>query len=236
MQMVSSARDLLSLDQEALTAFYKRRQKAAKQLLHESLHYLPAEVIYRPNMHWDSFIWINVGSQDVAPNSPVLKGGFLIGLVESVEPSRSRVRLITDASLAVSVRVARKGEYLAKGELKGALSTEWRGRSYDLLGVGFNYDFPDEEGDARDFQSGMEHSQLQLKRTLSLIEVGDLLVTTGMDGLFPKDIPVATVTARKTPKEGETSVDIEARLCAGSLNYIEDVIVLPPLANQEETI
>ena len=68
-----------------------------------------------------------------------------------------------------------------------------------------------------------------------LIEVGDLLITTGMDGVFPKDIPVAHVTKIAPLKEGSPSFEIEAQLCVGHLNNLLDVTVLPSLIDQEES-
>ncbi|MBS0627702.1 MAG: hypothetical protein JSS09_05780, partial [Verrucomicrobia bacterium] len=44
--------------------------------------------------------------------------------------------------------------YLAKGELFGSSLPLWRSRGQTLQGVGFNYDFPDEEGPARDLRTG----------------------------------------------------------------------------------
>ncbi|MCB1110164.1 MAG: hypothetical protein KDK64_04230, partial [Chlamydiia bacterium] len=225
---------VLSFDEKDAVGFYQRRRKAAEILLEKTLYSVPAEVIYRSPTNWDATLWISVGEKEIMPNSPVLKGGNLIGLVEYVGTHKSRVRLLTDSSLVPSVRVARKGEYLAKGELQGSASTSWRGRSEILKGVGFNYDFPDEEGPARELRSGRQLDQLTQKENVSLIDVGDLLVTTGMDGVFPKDIPVATVTSIELLKEGETSIEIQARLCAGNLNHLQEVAVLPPVIPKED--
>ncbi len=43
--------------------------------------------------------------------------------------------------------------YLAKGELHGTSRPLWRSRSQVLRGIGFNYDFADSEGPARDLRS-----------------------------------------------------------------------------------
>ena len=44
--------------------------------------------------------------------------------------------------------------YLAKGELYGSSKPLWRTQRHQLKGTGFNYDFADGEGPARDLQTG----------------------------------------------------------------------------------
>ncbi|MGE0199051.1 MAG: rod shape-determining protein MreC [Simkaniaceae bacterium] len=265
--------------------FYKRRRDAAETLLNLELLSLHAQVIYRSPSTWNSTLWIDVGEKDnealgkaiVRVNSLILKGHHLIGIIEHVGVSKSRVRLLTDSSLIPSVRVARGGSenrelldlihllqqqlslrdegretaialaklkerleknsderYLAKGELFGSSSPIWRACSSILKGVGFNYDFSDEEGPALELRSGKPLEDLSQKESLPLIKIGDLLVTTGMDGVFPADIPVALVSSIAPLKEGAVAFDIEAKLCAGNLNQLRDVIVLPPLSILEE--
>ena len=212
----------------------------------------------------------------VAVGSPVLKGAYLIGMVEYVGMYKSRVRLLTDSFLIPSVRVARGGEgnreltalvkqvlhqvtlreepretfiilgellerlegkcperYLAKGELMGSSSPLWRGRSETLKGIGFNYDFGDEEGPPLELRSGKPLDHLSKEEYTTLIKVGDLLVTTGMDGVFPKDIPVAHVTKIAPLKEGSPSFEIEAKLCVGNLDGLLEVSILPSLVVYE---
>ncbi|MCB1072947.1 MAG: rod shape-determining protein MreC [Chlamydiia bacterium] len=282
---IKKIQEIISIDEEKSLAFHKRRKIAAEKQLELELFSLSAEVIYRDPSEWSSTLWINVGEIEntklrenvVSVGSPVLKGPFLIGMVEFVGKRKSRVRLLTDASLIPSVRVARGGEgnrelatlvkqvlhqvalreepretllalknllerleeesperFLAKGELMGSSSPLWRGRSEILKGVGFNYDFADEEGPSLELRSGKPLDQLNDEKSISLIDVGDLLVTTGMDGIFPKDIPVAHVTKIAPLKEGSPSFEIEAELCVGNLNNLLDVTVLPPLIDQEE--
>ncbi|MDN3508444.1 MAG: rod shape-determining protein MreC [Candidatus Neptunochlamydia sp.] len=282
---INKIKEIISIDEKKNLSFYKRRKIAAEKQLELELLSLPAEVIYRDPSEWSSTLWVNIGEVEntklhekvVSVGSPVLKGPFLIGMIEFVGSHRSRVRLLTDASLIPSVRVARGGQenrelailvkqvlhqvtlreepretlvalnnlldrlqedaperFLAKGELMGSSSPLWRGRSEVLKGVGFNYDFADEEGPSLELRSGKPLDQLNNGNFTPLIDVGDLLVTTGMDGIFPKDIPVAQVTKIASLKEGSPSFDIEAQLCAGNLNNLLDVTVLPSLIDQEE--
>lgn len=170
-----------------------------------------AEVIFRSHADWQSFLWLNIG-EETAPfplkNAPVLSGDVVVGAIEEVGKHESRVRLITDPQLNPSVRVLREGRWLAKGELNGAFKSH-------LKGSGFNYDFPDADGPAQELRS-------------DIIKSGDLLVTTGLDGLFPKGLKVARVTRVLPLKEGDFYYDIEAESLATSLNSLERLYLLPP--------
>lgn len=283
---IKKVKEIISIDEKKNLSFYKRRKIAAEKQLELELFSLSAEVVYRDPSKWSSTFWINVGESEntklhekvISVGSPVLKGPFLIGMIEFVGSHKSRVRLLTDASLIPSVRVARGGQenrelaslvkqvlrqvalreepqetlvalknllgslegeaperFLAKGELMGSSSPLWRGRSEILKGVGFNYDFGDEEGPSLELRSGKPLDQLIDENFIPLIDVGDLLVTTGMDGVFPKDIPVAHVTKIAPLKEGSPSFEIEAQLCVENLNNLLDVTVLPSLIDQEES-
>ena len=255
--------------------FYRRRSEELCRGLELELQALPAKVIYREPASWSSSVWINIGEKNnqqigkavVAKNSPVLFGKSIVGVVEHVGASQSRVRLLTDSGLVPSVRALR-GEtqnkmllehidqllnglkaredlsvreittglsglknqltqemgdhYLAKGELYGTSSPLWRSRNQILKGVGFNYDFADAEGPARALRS----------EELPLLKVGDLLITTGMDGIFPAGFWVATVSNVHLLKEGACSYEIEAKATAGNLDNLTHVTVLPPVHSE----
>jgi len=62
-----------------------------------------------------------------------------------------------------------------------------------------------------------------------LIQEGDLLVTTGMDSLFPPNLPVAFVSKVKLLKEGDASFSIEAKLHATSIDDFSSCTILPSL-------
>lgn len=114
--------------------------------------------------------------------------------------------------------------YLAKGELRGAASSYFRSYSSLLKGVGFNYAFSDEEGSCRDIRS--DHKE-------PLIKVGDLLVTTGLDGIFPSGLDVAVVKEVCPLQEGDCYYEIEAKPSVGDLDHLETLFVLPPLSVSE---
>lgn len=124
--------------------------------------------------------------------------------------------------------------YLAKGELSGSSQPLWRSRGTLLRGIGFNYDFEDEQGPARDLRSGTPVSGSLKKETIPLLKVHDLLVTTGMDGVFPPGLYVGEVTKINVLKEGDYYYELEAHPTVGSLDELSLVYVIPPLGYNAE--
>lgn len=282
---------------ETLAALFKT--KDAKELLSDSrrlvqkeLQYFrmrsastPARVIFREASSWSSSLWISVGEADnralgrivVAPNSPVIANDALIGVVEYVGSTQSRVRLITDAGLVPAVRAVRgsaqtrellhhvddvltrvqvrgdlfssveeqerfvgiltafksrlfaeEEEKLAKGQICGSSAHYFQARGAILKGSGFNYDFADDEGPALDLRSGRLPG-VASAAAHPLIQQGDLLVTSGLDGIFPAGIPVAVATKIMDLGNGSFTYDLEARPAAGDMMDLGVVFVLPPL-------
>ncbi|PCI77663.1 hypothetical protein COB21_02795 [Candidatus Aerophobetes bacterium] len=199
----------------------------------------------------------DLGRACVEVNSPVLSKGVLVGVVDEVCPHVSKVRLITDKKFSPSVRALRKGDQeryllfnlkqalenlkgladpgskrekfstlitsieksssglepsclLGKGELQGSVSHSIQAPSLLVKGVGFNY----KEG-------SMEASHDARMR------LSDLLVTTGLDGIFPQGIPVAVVTKVDSQTSHEPFYAIEARLLAEHIFNLQYVTVLP---------
>ncbi len=201
---------------------------------------IPARVIFRSPNSWYSSLWINVGERDneklknqlIGKNSPVLIGNAIIGVIDYLGMHQSRVRLITDSGLTPSVRALRREDeqvhYLAKGELRGAGKPLFRSNGNLLFGIGFNYDFADSKGPSRDLRTGEPLEDKEKHKTLSLLKVNDLLVTTGMDGVFPADLHVAKITKIYPLKEGDYYYEIEATPACGNLDDISLVFVLPP--------
>lgn len=121
------------------------------------------------------------------------------------------------------------GWRLAKGELHGGGLPLWRSRGQVLKGIGFNYDYPDDYGPARDLRTGEPVDNESNYPTMPIIEVGDLLVTTGMDGVFPSGLSVAKVSKINMLKEGAYMYDIEASPVAGDLDALSQVFIIPPI-------
>lgn len=196
---------------------------------------VPARVIYRDPTSFGSSLWVNVGEENnrrlkrkiITKNSPVLFGKSVVGVVDFVGEKESKVRLITDSSLKPSVRAWRpstqnsllqKGEgwYLAKGIVCGSGSALWRSGGNRLKGTGFNYDFPDEKGS---------------KSQVPLVEAGDLLVTTGMDAVFPPNLRVGQVTKVYPLKEGAYAYELDARPAIKNMNELHTVFVISKVGN-----
>lgn len=118
--------------------------------------------------------------------------------------------------------------HLAKGELHGASKPLWRKNGHILKGIGFNYDFSDNEGPARDLRSGKPLDPNSKEPALPILKTHDLLVTTGMDGVFPPGLLVAEVTALHFLKEGDYTYEIDAVPVLGNLDELSLVFVIPP--------
>ena len=280
--------------EEEKKAFLERRQQALLKRMQPYLHEVTAKVICREPAFWNSFFWVDVGEKDnellgetfIALNSPVVQGKALVGVVDYVGKRRSRVRLVTDASLCIAVRVARGSEQnmrlleqlsavteqlgfckevffsqeeqentlnilrhlqenvqtsiherlLAKGELRGSSEHLWRARQPILKGCGFNYDYADEEGPARDLRTGRMLDSKDASSAEILIKEGDLLVTTGMDGVFYEGLHVAVVEKVEPLEEGAVAYDLRARSVIPCLQEISFVSILPPQASSEKIL
>lgn len=116
---------------------------------------------------------------------------------------------------------------MAKGELRGSSLALGYRHAEKLKGVGFNCDFVDDETMARDLRTGMPQGQAYGK-AVPLLQVGDLLVTSGFDGVFPPGLPVAEVVFVHPLGEGDYEYHLEAMPVAGDLKAITGVVVLPP--------
>jgi rod shape-determining protein MreC len=111
-------------------------------------------------------ITIDKGSDDgIGPLMPVVGPKGLVGRVGVAAGGYSRVLLITDPNSAVDVFVQRSR---ARGIVTGAaIKSELRPASY--------------------------MSRLEFLRRISDVKDGDILVTSGLDRVFPSGIPVGTV-------------------------------------------
>ncbi len=119
---------------------------------------------------------------------------------------------------------------LAKGELHGGSKPLWRSQGNLLRGIGFNYDFADEEGPARDLRTGASIGANTAQYPLQpLLKPDDLLITTGLDGVFPPGLLVAEVTKIDLLREGDYYYSLEAKPVVDHLDELSVVFVIPPL-------
>lgn len=241
----------------------RKKLEYLQERIDNQMRFIRARVVFREPGTWGSYCWIDRGSLSsegvLALNSPVVVGESVIGVIDFVGERKSRLQLITDAKLPISVEVSRgmeqnidlirsckrviqsieedqsnesspmahglkelirraKGDgvdqYYATGEVFGSSHTLFRRKRPLLDGVGFNSEFgssPNERGAS------------------SSIKVGDLLVTTGMDGVFPKGFHVAKVTYVEPMSEGSITTRIQALATFQDLDRLSYVEILPPI-------
>lgn len=147
------------------------------------------------------------------------------GLYSSLREEGQVLRSLAD--LRNSLKQGWGDYYLAKGELYGSSLPLWRSKRSILHGVGFNYDAADEEGAARDLRTG---EQVEGAKGLPLLQPGDLLITSGLDGIFPQGLEVAVVAKVQLLREGDCTYDLEALPVVEDVSEIDRVTVLPPLS------
>ncbi len=113
-------------------------------------------------------ITIDAGSdQNIAVDDAVMVGGALLGRVVRVEARFSQVLLLTDPDHAVGVT---DQQSRAKGVLVGMKKRLELGRERWL-------------------------TRAEYLKVSEEIRVGDLLVTSGLDGVFPQGIPVGQISS-----------------------------------------
>lgn len=160
---------------------------------------------------------------------------FALERREDLFVSRDEAGAVLNLLSRLSARLGMESEdrHLAKGEIFGSSAPLWRARMPILKGMGFNYDFADEEGPARDLRTGEPYG-FRRKEQIPLLRAGDILVTTGLDGVFPAGFRVAMVSKVQMLKEGASSYEIEAVATAGNLDEISRVVVLPSIQMEEK--
>jgi rod shape-determining protein MreC len=155
---------------------------------------------------------------------------FALEMRDDLFPSKEEHQLLAQSLYRLKKNLLQQSGdfYLAKGEIHGTSHPLWRSRSQVLKGRGFNYDFSDAEGPARDLRSAEPYAMVKRGELVPLLRPGDLLVTTGLDGVFPPGFRVGLVSTVQTLKEGASSYEIEAVSTAGNLDLLTHVFVLPP--------
>ncbi len=254
----------------------KKRLKILQDFLNLFGRYAFAKIIFKEPFSSSSYAWINlgegynkkIGNNLIQKNSPVVYGDHLLGIVEEVFPNHSKIRLITDPNLVVSVRSSRGDQQLkivnakasdlldsleliqelswakkeglkellieltkdlekdghdrfyAKGEVFGAEYSPFLAFQNALIGEGFY----------------LQTAQKSLQQSANIdgfkeiaIKQGDLLVTTGLDGLFPKGLKVGIVLKVEPSQLGQLAYKINAKSTLPDMNEIEYVQVLPPI-------
>lgn len=216
-----------------------------------------AKVIFREPKTWGNFFWINkgdnfnkkIGYQLIAKNSPVIVDRSLVGVIEEVKKTRSKVRLITDPSLVISAVTCRGkdqskeilkridhllaiietdhfltnslkeyskeikttlNEFVARGEVAGAIKPQWNMQDILLVGTGFH-----------PIENNYKHEK-------SLFYVGDLIQTSGFDGAFPEGINIGTIKRIKPISEGGYFYELEISPSITNIHSLNYVTILKP--------
>lgn len=160
-----------------------------------SLETVPARVIARDPSVWFNTITIDRGSSSgVTVNMPVVTGGGIVGRVITVTPFASQVMLITDEKAGAGAVVGQLGQSGALGSVRGRAD----------LGVSLL---------EMRYVSGLEN-----------VEVGDNIMTTGQDGIYPPGLNVGKVVDLK---KGSGTQAHQILIQPGAqLDHLEEVAVL----------
>ena len=161
------------------------------------------------------------------------------GLFQKEEEKRAFLYLLDELSKKYPLTHS-ETLYLAKGELQGHAEPLWRAPGKLLHGFGFQYDCQDSHGPARDLRTGAAIDPDGAHPTqlppLPIIQEGDLLVTSGLDGVFPAGLKVARVHSISPLREGAFAYELLATPSAGDLLDLRYLFVLPPQKFSQEEI
>ncbi|MCO1600997.1 rod shape-determining protein MreC [Desulfosporosinus nitroreducens] len=134
----------------------------------EKFEKVGATVVNRNPTTWYRTLTLNRGSQDgIVANAPVIGDLGLIGKIVSVTPTTSEVLLILDGEGQVSASVRGSTANSTFGIVQG------------------NYQ--------RGSRLTAEGNLQMLFRREDSINVGDLVFTSGLGGVYPKDVPIGQV-------------------------------------------
>ena len=169
---------------------------------------VPARVIARDPSVWFNTITINRGSTSgVELNMPVVTPGGIVGRIVTVSPWASQVMLITDEKAGAGAVVGQLGQSGALGSVRGRA---------DL---------------------GVSMIEMRYVSGLEKVEVGDYVMTTGQDGIYPPGLNVGRVV---DVKHGTATQAHQILIQPGAqLDHLEEVAVLlyhpPPRSVPEQT-
>ena len=185
------------------------RLKALLNLNEQSdIKSIPARVIARDPSVWFNTITLNRGSTSgVEPNMPVVTAGGIVGRIITVGPWSSQVMLITDEKAGAGAVVGQLGQSGALGSIRGRADL-------NVALIEMRY------------VSGLEK-----------VEVGDFVMTTGQDGIYPPGLNIGKVV---DVRSGSATTAHQILIQPGAqLDHLEEVAVLlyhpPPRSTPEQT-
>ena len=163
--------------------------------------YVTGRVIGKSNGVWFDMITINIGrKQGVEPGMPVMCGDGLVGKVTDVGSDWSKVTAIIDSSVNVAVTVERTRDNCM---VRGVFTTNNAKSSLELY---------------------------YLPTDLTDLVPGDIIMTSGLGGIYPKGIRVGTV--EEVMQDTDTS-GISA-VVAPSVDFLhlEEVMVITGIGGE----
>ena len=155
-----------------------------------------AEVIARDGLPWFRTLTLNKGSgHGVRLNAAVVCPSGVVGRVVAVGPDAARVQLLWDRDSGVGVRIERS-------RVTGVLSGQLGGQ--DVPGT----------------ELMMKYVPLHAD-----VVVGDLVVTSGLDRIYPKGLVVGRVAAFSGREGMFTNILVAP---SARFDQLEEVLVFPP--------
>ena len=152
-------------------------------------------------------IRLDRGTDEVQPGMPVLSPTGIVGTVRRVFGGYCDVLLATDPESSADVVVLRR-------DAKGALNHAVQGLSRGV--------------------AGGDRYRARFLRTEE-VSVGDRVVTSGADGVYPRDLPVGQVTQLTSPTSGLwREAEIAPSVDLSRLSEVLVVLAAPPPQPPEE--
>jgi rod shape-determining protein MreC len=170
--------DNLKLKEQVLAALrYEELSKPFNNPTLDKYNKTGATIINRNPSAWYQTIKVNKGSNDgVKINYPVVAYLGLVGKVVAVTPTTADILMITDTEGKVGAMVRDSQGKPIYGVLSGTFERDNRLKSWGTLEITFRQE--DE------------------------VNVGDLVFTSGLGGVYPKGIPIGVVASIKIDSSG----------------------------------
>ncbi|NLM22407.1 MAG: rod shape-determining protein MreC [Peptococcaceae bacterium] len=170
--------DNLMLKEQVLAALrYEELSKPFNSPTLDKYNKTGATIINRNPSAWYQTIKVNKGSKDgVKNNYPVVANLGLVGKVVAVTPTTADILMITDTEGKVGAMVRDNQGKPIFGVLSGTFERDNRLQSWGTLEITFRQE--DE------------------------VNVGDLVFTSGLGGVYPKGIPIGVVASIKIDSSG----------------------------------
>jgi rod shape-determining protein MreC len=162
-----------------------------------------AEVLYEAADPYSRKVFVNRGSQHGVPRgAPAVNEAGVVGQVTRVYPFTAEVTLLTDRDAAIPVLNLRTQQRSAAFGGAGSAGGSARNPQLELRFVSGNAD----------------------------VQVGDLLHTSGLDGIYPSGLPVATVAQIERRSDAGFARIVLAP--AARLDGVRHVLLLEPMQAQ----